>query len=255
MQKFNATHSKIIESLAIYKFLTYSQMVRLGISKQKPYLSRNMKLLLEKKYVARLDFGVDPTRGKLESFFYLLGKAKTLLMDEWGWNEEKIKLPIGRSSFFSKDYQHRKGTIDIQINVYQKAEQDGNEVLFFNTYYDKVGSANNGSLKALTSVSYGQDQYLIADAIFMLKKGENLDLYAVEYHRGIDSKRMLRTIEQYGRVLAEGSLSLKHGLNKNAKVLCVFEKQVCLEATKERFMNDSRFESLRELFLFMGIQS
>lgn len=251
MQQFNPTHSKILESLAVYKFLTYSQMVRLGISKQKPYLSRTMKVLLDRKYVARLDFGVDPKKGKLESFFYLLNKAKTLLMDEWGWSEGQIRLPIGRSSFFSKDYYHRKGTIDIQIKVYQQAQEKGQEVVFFHTYYDKVGSAKQGNLKALTSISYGQDKYLIADAVFMLKTGEKQSLFAVEYHRGTDSKRMLRTIEQYGRVLASGAFSILHGLQENAKVLCVFEYQSCLEATKRRFMEDGRFDNLRELFLFV----
>lgn len=249
MQKFNPTQSKIIEHLATYKFLTYSQMVRLGISKQKPYLSRKMKTLLLGKYVGRLDFGVDPKQGKLESFFYLLPKAKSLLIER-GWDKGQIKMPVGRSSFFSKDYYHRKGTIDIQIGVYQKAAQDGNEVLFFHTYYDKVGSARNSDLKALTSVSYGEEQYLIADAIFMLKKGDVLDLYAVEYHRGTDSKRMLNTIEQYGRVLAEGKLSIKHGLKKNVKVLCVFEHPSCLEATKVRFMQDGRFVHIQTAFIF-----
>lgn len=253
MQRFNATHSKILESLAVYKFLTYSQMVRLGISSQKPYLSRTMKVLLDRKYVARLDFGVDPKKGKLESFFYLLPKAKTLLIEQWGWEAENIRLPIGRSSFFAKDYEHRKGTIDIQIKVYQQAQEKGQEVIFFHTYYDKIGSAKQGNLKALTSITYGQDKYLIADAIFMLKTGKKQSLYTVEYHRGTDSKRMLRTIEQYGRVLASGVLSIQHGLQENAKVLCVFERQSCLEATKKRFMDDGRFENLRELFLFVGI--
>lgn len=251
MQRFNPTHSNILENLATYKFLTYSQMVRLGISKQKPYLSRTMKVLLDRKYVARLDFGVDPKKGKLESFFYLLGKAKSLLIEEWGWEAEHIRLPIGKSSFFAKDYAHRKGTIDIQIKVYQQAQEKGQEVLFFHTYYDKVGSANKGDLKALTSISYGSDKYLIADAIFMLKKEEKKSLYAVEYHRGTDSKRMLGTIEQYGRVLASGTLSIRHGLQENAKVLCVFEYESCLEATKRRFMEDRRFDNLRELFLFV----
>jgi len=209
-----------------------------------------MKVLLDRKFVARLDFGVDPKKGKLESFFYLLPKVKTLLIEQWGWEADNIRLPIGRSSFFAKDYEHRKGTIDIQIKVYQQAKEKGQEVVFFHTYYDKIGSATQGNLKALTSITYGQDKYLIADAIFMLKTGEKKSLYAVEYHRGTDSKRMLRTIEQYGRVLASGVLSIQHGLQENAKVLCVFEHQSCLDATKRRFMDDGRFTQLREWFLF-----
>ncbi|WP_052600202.1 replication-relaxation family protein [Aureispira sp. CCB-QB1] len=254
MQKFNATHSSIIEKLAKFKFLTYSQMVKLGVSKSKAYIGRNMQLLLTKKYVGRLDFGVHPSKGKLESFFYLLPKSKALLVDEWDWEESKIRMPIGRSSFFSKDYEHRKGVIDYHIRIYQETQSKNQSIVFFDTYFDKVGAAKQKNLKALTNIHYGEGDYLIADAIFMVKDGEELDLYALEYHRGTDTKRMLRTIEEYGRVLADGSLSIKHGLRKNAKVVCLFENESCLEATKSRFMQDRRFEVLREWFIFVMCQ-
>lgn len=249
VQKFNPTHSKIIESLATYKFLTYSQMLRVGVAKSKPYISRNMALLLDKKYVGRLDFGVHPTKGKLESFFYLLSNSKKMLVEESGWIENDIRIPIGKSSFFSKDYEHRKGVIDYQITVTEEAKLKNQKVVFFHTYFDKLGSARQGNLEALTSIQYGQGSYLIADAVFMLQTNNELDLYCLEYHRGIDAKRMLRTIEQYGAVLADGALSVRYGINKNAKVVCLFEEEICFEATKTKFLEDRRFGELRNFFL------
>ena len=77
-----------MESLAIYKFLSYGQMVQLGVGKSSNSLSRVMGDLTHAKnfgngsLVGQHKFAYHPKLGKVEDIFYLKLKGKNWLIKE-----------------------------------------------------------------------------------------------------------------------------------------------------------------------------
>ena len=55
------------------------------------------------------------------------------------FEKEDIKYPIGEVAY-SQDALHRKHTIDTQIKLFLEAKERDIEIIFFETYFDKVGS-------------------------------------------------------------------------------------------------------------------
>lgn len=108
---------KILEVLAMFKFLNSSQLIRLGIAKHRPNLNRNYKELLSLNLIGKLSFWVHPKLWRLQNYYHLKPKAKNVLLDIW-YNENKIRIPLNTNSMFFRDYYHRTHAIDFQIEMY-----------------------------------------------------------------------------------------------------------------------------------------
>lgn len=136
---FSILETSIMEALAKYKFLSFGQMLALGIGSSRNNLSRVASGLKEKKraLIGQIQFGFHPKLGRLEDMFYLRGKGKKLLIQYLKWHPDDIVLPKGASLFY-KDYFHRKFTIDARIGVESTAQHFGFEVVFYDMYFDRV---------------------------------------------------------------------------------------------------------------------
>jgi len=260
IERLPPTQTKILLELARYKFLTTSQMIRLGVATKRSNLSPHLKRLREggRPYIARIEFGTHPREGRLEDFYYLKRKAKKALIEDLQIPENKIQLPIGTSTLFYNDYFHRKFTIDCQIATYQAAEEKGWEVVFFERYFDKTGSNRRGDTsRAKTRIDMNDGNYLIADGVFMLQTEVEKELYCLEMYNGKDTKRVHNQLRQYVQALAGGSPSIKYDHKsadgsryRGCRVLSVFEYESCMDAVIERVEKDSLFTNMREVFLF-----
>ncbi len=162
----------IMEALANFKYLSFSQMLRLGIGTSRNNLSRVTTKLKEPKraLIGQIQFAFHPKIGKLEDIFYLRGKGKKLLIQHLKRQAEEIVLPKGTSLFY-KDYFHRKYTIDTRIALALAAERHGFEILACEMYFDRVSKTKGESsepVRARTKINLTRS-YLIADAIFMIQ--------------------------------------------------------------------------------------
>lgn len=262
IQRLPPTQSKVLLNLAQYKFLTTSQMIRLGVATKRSNLSPHLRRLRDgsRPFIARMEFGTHPKQGRLEDFYYLKPKAKKALIEELQMRPEEIKMPIGTSTLFNNDYFHRKYTIDCEIRTYQTAAQNGNEVVFFERYFDHTGSnrKKGSASRAKTKIDIDKDNYLIADGVFMLEMpdGER-ELYSLEMYNGKDTKRVHKQLRQYVQALALGSPSIRYNHKtadgsryKGSRVLAVFEHESCMRAVQERVANDVAFANMGELFVF-----
>ena len=198
----------ILLALAKYKFLTTSQMVSLGIDKHTQNLNGNLVKLKErkKKLIRHINFGM----GR-EYFYYLTPKGKQILVDHLYLSEDEIKAPVGRSSFFSTDYKHRKGCINCLIELNKSAEKEGFEIGFCDLYFEKFG--NNRKDKNLQSKARIDltNRHIEADAIFMTSRNGERYLYVLEYERKRDSKYIYKKCRDYLEALTIGEPSLKYG--------------------------------------------
>lgn len=257
IHKFTPSQTKILLALATYKFLTVSQMLHLGILAHRSSISRNLIALRKEgsTFIDRIVFSYHPKKGKLGDMYYLKPKGKRALIEGQLMEESKIKLPIGRSSMFYKDYFHRKHTIDFQMSLYQRLQGSEVELLFFDTYFDKLGNnRKDKNLKAQTKIDLRNDRYLIADAVFMLQTEERDYLYCLEICNGKDTKRIVRQTKQYLEALALGSASDKYKHNKAVRILSVFEHESIKEAVLKRISKDAAFDKVERNFMFKSLE-
>lgn len=253
----NETQLLILENLAVYKFLTVSQIVRLGVKSDRRNLSKPLRLLLSgrRTLIQRIDFGVLPTIGRLEHVYFLTKYGANYLIENLGYELENIKIPKGET-LFARDYFHRKNNVTFEILFRQFVVKSGFEVLFFDTYYDMTGANNSRQTKRLTAktkIEFGDD-YLIADGIGLFQDSQEKHLLAMEICNGKDSKRIANQLRKHLLALSAGSLSLQHGLNKNSKVVCVFEFESCLEAVIRRLRELKEFSSFEKYLLFNTLE-
>ncbi len=254
MMKFNFTHENILLALAKYKYLTVSQLTNLGIMKDKRNVSKKVKELRDRGLVKSIAYGFTPKIGRVENVNHLSVKGKNILMDDLEMEEDEIRMPIGRSNTFFKDYFHRRSTIDFHINLENWAGQSEVQVLLFDTYFDKLGNNRRSkNLRAKTKVDL-PNGYIIPDAVFMIEsvKSEK-ELYLVEVYNGKDTLRTLKQLKKHAEVISIGSVNEKYDFHSGYRVLSVFEHESMMEAVIERMSEDQYFKNLKAHFLFKSI--
>ena len=139
---YNLTENQMeaIKLLSIFKYLTSSQFVKLGVFKKRSYLTNSLKILIDSKNPLILKHDFNPINGKLESFYYLTKYGKNYLINECEYDETQIKVPSGLNQVYLKDYFHRKYTIDFHIAFRLWLESRNGEINFLNYYFDKAGN-------------------------------------------------------------------------------------------------------------------
>jgi hypothetical protein len=248
------TNLSVMEQLHTYRFLTPSQMVRLGITSHMNSLRRTLRRFeIGRKYVDYTEFGVFQKLGRLPRVYYLTEGGAKYLAEAWRVDPKEINYPRG-VKLFSRDYFHRSATIDFHIELRMFAERFHANVEFFHTYFDTKGANRaedpENRLQRLSKVPLGKDGFFIPDSIFSLRTadGERY-LYAVEIYNGIDTKRVHTQMEKHIIALGEGKISDLYGFPNAHRVLCIFESDAALMAAEKRLREDELFsEQMRKQF-------
>jgi len=242
---------KILEALAIFKFLNSSQLIRLWVAKHKPNLITAYKELNLHNMIGKLTFWVHPKLWRLQNYYYLKPKGKNFLIEHLKYSQERIKMPIGTSSMFFRDYYHRTHAIDFQIGLYKHILKRWGEVLLYDTYYEHTWSTKkNAPLKAKTKLIFADGSFFIPDAIMKLRVDEKIKIYTFEIYNGLDTKRVIQQLQKHILSLQEGLPSIVLDEKKGSKVLLLFDLTSCMKAVMDRVLNDDIFLNFRYLFLF-----
>jgi len=245
------TESNILLALAQYKFLTTSQLMRLGVTKNRSHLSRILsQLKADKPLVATISFSkgnrgnktFDPHQEPYENVAYLLPRGVKTLMHEFQMQLQNINYPKGQDISY-KDYYHRHRTIDCHISLSASTQKNDLELLFFHRYFDKIG--NNRTLKNLrakTKIDLTNNRYIIADASFAIEAPKHTELYCIEMHNGKESKRILKELANYFEALQLGSPTKKYqqeyGCKRGARILNVFTYPNTMKAVLRRIVEE-----------------
>lgn len=223
------TESQItaLELLAVYKYLTSSQFVKMGLFKKRAYVTNALKVLINtnKPLLAKHDF--NPIDGKLESFYYLTKYGKKFLIDELEYTEAQIKAPRGLSPVRLKDYFHRKYTINFHIGFRKWLEKNHGKISFLNYYFDKTGnnrsSDNSTHVTALNKIQLDNANAFIPDINTMFSLDGEKYLYLFEQHDGKDTKRLLEQLKIHFIAISQKAVSKKYNLHKSHKVVVICE--------------------------------
>lgn len=255
-ERLTPRESAILLALATYKYLTVSQIITLWIATHKPNVTRSMKRLLDAGHplVDRNTFGFHPKKGRLEDIYFLTKHGASLLLEYGDLEENEVLVPRGKSTLFTQDYFHRKFTIDVQIALSLEAEKQGVEMVFFDRYFDKEGSARSWTLSSVAKITLGKSSFLVPDIVFLLEQGENQYFYCGEIYNGKDTKRVLTQLKKHVRALELWTPSIKYNLTKGNRVLCIFEYESALEAVMKRLKGDDFFANFSDYFLFKHLE-
>jgi len=244
---------EILEYLAKFKYLTISQLHQLGVLKNKTGIYQIIKPLKDGKYnmVDLKNFGVAPVYGKLESFYFLTKHGVKFLQEELFY-ENEIKYPLGQTSLFSRDYFHRKFTIDFYINFFLYLNKTDNTLIFADYYFDKLGSnRTKANLRAKNHISIEQTEgYLIPDMVFKFNINEKDYLFLFEQHNGKDTKKLIRQLQNYILILETGAASIKYNFDKSVRVVIAFEQKSIKDATMKRLSTIKEFYPFINFFIF-----
>ncbi len=255
--------ARILESLAHYKFLSLSQLLQIGVgTTQYKYLHKQIASLRDRQtaLVQKKSFVLmQPTHSgsqkavRAEDMYYLTKAGKKALLDDLYYPLDKeLRLPLGQN-ISQKDYIHRKCTISFQIYLDQWAKQEGYEIPFFHTYFDKVGNNRIAkNLRAKTKITLEGEDYFIPDAAFKIK-GNNLDkFFLFEMYNGRDTGRTLYQLHKHALALTKKYTHASYQLDpsKSYTTILVFRfdglKNAFIKRVKEQ---GNTFAAIQKFFI------
>ncbi len=263
MRIFTEVEEAILMHLAHYKYMTLGQLIKLRVG-GKTYCSTRLKKLRDEGFVGVSQYGgvyKSGGGGRAENINYLLPKgAKFLAENSSNFNIYKIHYPKNIDGIFRNDYFHRISTVNTQISFELWAKRLGYDVLFFDTYFHKLGSAktakDDSPLRSITRITFADNSFIEPDAIFAAIADNKKYFFCLEVHNGNDVTRLVDAFKRISRAIAQGLITNlykeKLGAEKSPRILCTLENEKMLHLVQKRMSNDSFFapEWMKQAFLF-----
>ena len=239
--------------MAKYKFITYAQVMKLGIEKHKTNISKHCKELRESK---RPLIRKIPHRNGEPAKHYLTAKGKEVLLELYDdLNNEQIHFVPSIIYTDTQDQKHRTNTIDIQIDLDFACAKEEIECLFCHRYFDTTGNnRTDKNLKSKTAFLYDEGKSVKADMVFMLETKKQKELFVVELEQGKNTKKAIEKCFVHAKAILLKSANEKYGFNRGYRTLWIFEHRSIMEATIDRLAQLSFFEHMKEYFLFKALE-
>lgn len=196
----------------------------------------------------------------MQKLHYLTRKGAAIVAESEGIELESVKYPKSTNTLVKNDFLHRIATIDLMIAFDERIDKMGYEKLFFDVYFDMVGSQRKqaeSALKSKTRIQLDDRQFIDPDGIFAFEDGNGVRLFVLEVANGHDSKRVLEQIRRNLIASYKGLVGDKYGIAQTATLLVVFDRPELLKGTMQRVVSDEQlkwFEGV-ERYLFLGLQS
>ena len=253
------------------------------------FINKKLKELQQApfKYIEHTSFGVlqpnekENRQGKLEYVYYLTKEGAKYVKGELDYQHNSVNYPIGEVNFKSRDYWHRKYTLDVLIAL-EAATKNPNykiKVFFLETYFNKKGNAKtSNNLSAGTKLQYPNQPSIVPDGLFILdieQYGE-LDIqkfnkksfqmiYCLEIYNGKDAKWVTTKLLNYLPIIPLGipnDYFEKKGLvqsndkvsNLQFMILVVLENESTQKSVMKRLHSDDSFQPFNEAFLFKTLE-
>ncbi len=238
----------ILEALARYKFLTYTQMMKLGIERHRSNLSLLLKGLRESKLpmVKKIPHGMGE-----EVKHYLSEKAVPILKELCGLEEHEIHCPKGTILTHTQDEVHRTSIIDFHIALDLACKDESVSLLFCDRYFDTIGNNRvEKNLKSKTAFEMEGAASIKPDITFMLHSTIQNELFLVELERGRNAKKSIEKAVKHAEAMLTGAVNKRYDFQRGYRILWIFEYENVIDSVLKELSSQSLFEPLTEYFLF-----
>lgn len=255
MMYLKQKESDVLVSLAKYKFLCSSQFTQLGLYKNKGDVTNLLKSMAEQKkpLIGVIKFPTDPTIGKLEYIYYLTKFGEKVLLEDLDYPKEKIKAIAKTKPISTKDYFHRKSTIDFHIALNQWLQSNNGEIKFINYYFDKLGTIRNKDHKSVIEINrfYLKDgKSFIPDISTKFRVNNESYIFLFEQHNGKDSKRLIEQLHTHLLAISQDVVSKKFNFYKPNRVAIICEEKSVKDAVIQRLQKTDIFNNFYNFFIF-----
>jgi hypothetical protein len=248
---------RILAGLARYKFLTASQMERLEVG-HKNWFYIEARDLEKNGFTKSVQYGAGTRNGvKSEKLHFLTPKGAKLYAESVkGVSMEQVKYPKSHNSIVKNDFAHRISMVSTQISYDRWAKANEVETVFFDTYFDTVGSNRNkekgGTLRPKTRLDFGEGNFADPDGILFYDTGSKKRLWVLEVFNGNDSGRVVKQLRGICYAMLHGITADKHGLKLPERALITFEHEPNMKASIERMKQDHYFQmdGIEDFFFF-----
>ena len=243
----NNKQISILCALAKYQFLTYEQLMTLGVDQHKSNLSSQLNILLKGKKPLVRKIPHSPNQSAV---FYLDRSAQNLLTKELKLNEQNIQIPRSIIKTENQNRKHRSFLVDIHIALDQSVAKQNLESVFCHKDTDKTRKNNiDNSFNSSTAIQFSKGS-VIADMIFMLQTSYQKELYLLELENGIDAAKSISKCYNHATLLFEGSVHHKFNFDSAYRSLWVFENAKTMLNTQQSLSKNDYYEHIHEYFLF-----
>lgn len=249
----NNIQATILEQLAVYQYLSVSQLQVLT-KKSLSYLREQLAILRQRKYIGAYTVTVT-AKVRAESIYHLSPVGVEFLQNEKAFIGS-INYPKGSSVLVVKDYMHRLAFQWLQIYTRLHLEQESIKLVDFTTYFDKTGNnRKDKNLEAKTKIVLNKDtgQFYIPDGIMLTEKNEKTMLYLIEHFADKNTIRIINTIATHAKIIANGNASRKYNVQSNPVILCCFTHSSIRQAVIKRLLANEHFKPVSPLFFFASL--
>lgn len=206
----------ILLALSKFRFLTVSQMIRLGISSSDKYLNRILYRESNKRKATISNFQFQEAVKTPRRVVYKQ-REKIHFLTKHGAREleEFLRvdaIPHYPKSFTFRDCRHRLSLIDFQIEVARSLRSTNWKIEFFHSYFDKTNTPKIPTSKRSVN----------PDAVFLVNAPKSDYLFSVEIMVGIEFGHHLETLNNHRTMIQEAALPKAYNFPKGARSLFVF---------------------------------
>lgn len=248
---------RMLTQLAVYRFLTSDQMLRLGISadRSKSRIYRNLRDMTggKKPLIGSYAPRPLPDEGKLHSLHYLTVNGAERAAELLEIPPHEVKYPR-RAPMFRNHYWHVKWCVDDEISVRAWADGNGHTVDFYHSYLDTTGAnrgGNGNTRRNVTKIEMDGGAFCIPDAVCKLTDERGIDrLFAFEVHNQTRSKRIEERLLFMRHTLSQQAIERQFAYNDSVRICVVFETEAALTTAARRMTESRQFRGFEPFFYF-----
>lgn len=258
MISITPTQEKILRGLAKYKFLSTDQIRKIFNIGHRQQVYKNVGELRDKKLVSDVIYGAVGRVGTTTKLYFLTIKGVNILTDLHDIGE--IKYPKSTSTLFKNDFFHRIHTIDSIISYDKWIEQSTNIRLFFEVYFDSIGSQKSPILKntSKTHIKLNENTGITPDCIFAYEDvQDNKRLFVLEISNGRDTGRTTQQIKNNLIAMYKGIISKKYNIEEMPTLLVIFENESHKNGVQKAIQKAGFLETFEDCdkYLFFALHS
>lgn len=239
---------KILQSLARFTWLSYSQLDRILKGLSKKAISNQIRLLREKNFVWTTKYGYHPQYWRLEDIHYLKIKGENYLKERYELDARSSTIISNPKPIYDK-LRHRTMCINIQIAFHLESLNSGVNIVNYNQYFQRTKWVDSNRFRTSTKINMGDDS-IIPDSILTINICQTKRILALELIRWYRVSRVERKTRKYVKALVVWSISRKYNTETNAYNLNVFENESTMRQSFERLSNDDYYTHFKKYFLF-----
>jgi len=251
--KLSPLSTRALEALGTYHYLSASQMHRAGVgasartAREKaldPLVKRSKPLVLCQP------FGWIAGRGRLESIYQLTPFGARALAELWRCDVSDITYPKTPLKF-QRDYEHRKGVIDIHIAFRNWAEQSvDREILRFDPYYFRPNKRPLTQFRFKRDVSLPDDyaKVIEPDAIIEFREEDKITLAAIELHWATETRRIAKQLDRHITALSQNLISERYNHPDPHVVFSIHKNPTTRRSVQKWFDENEESKAFKPFF-------